>query len=96
MTKRKENNVVSIHGNLKSISITVGADEDWIDYATKCDDLFLSNYCGTGSTAPAPCAPRPKAVQLWGVGWYTDRNETDATSYDVVIQTALFGEVKYG
>ena len=34
-------------------------------------------------------------VKHWGVQWTTDRG-ADATRYDVAIQTALFGEVKYG
>lgn len=31
----------------------------------------------------------------WGAHWYGDAH-TDATSYDVVIQLALLGEVRYG
>lgn len=32
-------------------------------------------------------------VEKWGLGWYDD---ADATSYDIVIQLALLGEVRYG
>ncbi len=35
------------------------------------------------------------AVKLWGENWMK-RGDTDGTCYDRAIQTALFGEVKYG
>lgn len=39
-----------------------------------------------------------EGVKRWGVEWYTGRGEhrADSTSYDVVVQLALLGEVRYG
>lgn len=36
-----------------------------------------------------------EGVKLWGLNWYNSP-KTDAIRYDVAIQMALFGEVKYG
>lgn len=34
-----------------------------------------------------------EGVKRWGIDWYED---ADATSYDVVLQRALLGEIRYG
>jgi hypothetical protein len=34
-----------------------------------------------------------EGVKRWGVDWY---EEADATSYDIVLQLALLGEIRYG
>ena len=36
-----------------------------------------------------------EGVKLYGLDWYNS-GKTDATTYDVIIQKALFGDVKYG
>ena len=35
-----------------------------------------------------------EGVKRWGLNWYSDRS--DAGTYDVVIQQAMLGEVRYG
>jgi hypothetical protein len=35
-----------------------------------------------------------KGVELWGLSWFEDKG--DADTYDVVVQYALLGELRYG
>ncbi len=112
--------------------------EDWIDYLTKHNDIFMSSYCGywlhgvshrddkwlvveDDERSPerdaaehkrfaAGMVPSPpymvidkdmaikaytEGVKKWGLDWM-DSEHGDANGYDVVIQLALLGEVRYG
>ena len=133
-----------------SVTLEVEVDNDWIEYCTKYNDLFMPGYCGYwmcemehdeelgwlcyeydwGGDEVKPISDvridptydtivedwragkvlpdhwyrlnQETAVQSWvaavkryGTDWYTN-GQSDATTYDVAVQTALLGEVVYG
>lgn len=127
-----------------TVVLEVEVNQDWIEFCTKFNDLFMYDYCGywmagmefdddlgwlcfeyAGEEDPRQIKQGPEypaIVQAWRDGkilpdrWYRLDKETakrawvegykrdgldwyengDAITYDVAIQNALLGEVRYG